>query len=67
MIFAKLRLGPEYAPNAYIMVEVLDQCNETPFGRFRVRDVISNKVFDVFEPQLTLKWWDAPQPPTNPS
>jgi hypothetical protein len=69
MIFAKLRLGPEYAPNAHIMVEILSQSDETPFGRFRVRELKTSKTFDVFEPQLSLCWWDDPNKQTsqNPS
>jgi len=60
MIYAKLRLGPEYAPNGHAMVELISQCNDTPFGRFRVRDLKSGRIFDIFEPQLELKWWDNP-------
>jgi hypothetical protein len=60
MIFAKLVLGPLHQPNGTLIVEVLTQCDDTPFGRFRVRDLKSGHMFDVFEPQLELKWWENP-------
>ena len=63
MIFAKLRLGPEYAPNGHAIVEVLSQIDETPYGRFKIRDLKTNKVFDVQGVQLTLVWWEFARQP----
>jgi len=68
MIYAKLRLGPEYAPNGFIMVEILEQRTFAPYGRFLVRDPRTNEQYEAFEAALTLKWWEPPQPQSsNPS
>jgi len=67
--FRQISLWARTPPNYFSIVEILTQHNESPFGRFRVRDIKTGRVFDTFEPQLTLRWWDNPNKPTplNPS
>lgn len=66
-IYAKCTFGPQEKPNGYCYVEILTQLNETPFGRFRVRDVRNSLlIFDVWKPQLELVFWLPPEGQQTP-
>ena len=61
-IYAKCTLGPQESPNNKINVEIITQISDSPFGRFRVRDLHTGHIFDVWHTALTLLWLDPPKP-----
>jgi len=55
MIFAKLRLGPDYAPNGNTIVELISQC-PPPARDFFLVKFSTGETHPCHGSQLTLIW-----------
>jgi len=66
VIFARLRLGPLEQPRGHTIVEVITQINSPPYHRIQVRDLLTNKLMEVQDTQLEIRWWEQFNP-VNPS
>jgi hypothetical protein len=59
-IYAKCTFGPLDQPNYTGFVEIVTQIPDAPFGRFRVRHLKTNYVFDCWSTHLLLCWYEPP-------